>query len=205
MQRRPPLISPSLLAAHRDSNGLGFAALGTPTNNTEAAPAGYSASEQRAAPLTPSESAQLPKEKDALQLLTWALGIAPDSLPADNIEQCASHRAAHRAAHDESCSGAARSATTSWRCGIRTVDDEVDRLLKTPTLYALRRYAVSYLRPDGALPLLRDQQAALRHSAAGRQDASLELGDPAIETGIGKVLGVLRPMWELASRKGAAR
>ena len=74
-----------LLAAQCDSQGLGFVALGTPTNNTEASPAGYNASEQRAAPLTPSESAQLPKEKDALQLLTYALGIAPDSLPADNI------------------------------------------------------------------------------------------------------------------------
>ena len=28
-------------------------------------------------------------------------------------------------------------------------------MLKTPTLYALRRYAVAYLRPTGALPLLR--------------------------------------------------
>ena len=39
-----------LLAAHRDSSGLGFAALGTPTNNTEAAPAGYSPSDQRVPP-----------------------------------------------------------------------------------------------------------------------------------------------------------
>ena len=38
-----------LLAAHRDSTGLGFAALGTPTNNTEAAPSGYSPSDAEAA------------------------------------------------------------------------------------------------------------------------------------------------------------
>ena len=36
-----------LLAAHRDSTGLGFVALGTPTNNTEAAPAGYSPSQRK--------------------------------------------------------------------------------------------------------------------------------------------------------------
>jgi len=33
--------------------------------------------------------------------------------------------------------------------------EEKDRFIKTPTLYALRNYAVSYLRPGGPLPVLR--------------------------------------------------
>ena len=38
-----------LLAAHRDSTGLAFAELGTPTNNTESQPSGYSPAEERSA------------------------------------------------------------------------------------------------------------------------------------------------------------
>src|SRR5258706_188669 len=69
-----------LLAAHRDSSGLGFAALGTPTNNTESAPAGYSPSDQRVPP-PPAPNAS-PEDQDALQLLNWACGIPPAALPA---------------------------------------------------------------------------------------------------------------------------
>ena len=72
-----------LLAAHRDSTGLGFAVLGTPTNNTESQASGYSPSEERTTDAAPAAAAS--GEKDALQLLTWALGIAPEALPADNI------------------------------------------------------------------------------------------------------------------------
>ena len=72
-----------LLAAHRDSTGLAFAPLGTPTNNTESAPSGFSPSEERTPP-APPDAAQS-TEKDALQLLTWAFGIAPEALPANNI------------------------------------------------------------------------------------------------------------------------
>ena len=59
-----------LLAAHRDSTGLGFAELGTPTNNTESQASGCSPSEERTAVAAPAASG----EKDALQLLSWALG-----------------------------------------------------------------------------------------------------------------------------------
>ena len=188
----------ALLAAQCDSQGLGFVALGTPTNNTEASPAGYNASEQRAAPLTPSESAQLPKEKDALQLLTYALGIAPDSLPADNIIN----------AHLPEQRTALHMMNLLWRGTFGNYlmelwnpygDDEDRRLLKTPTLYALRRYAVAYLRPGGPLPLLRiNKQPYGVLPVVGKTFSST---GSAIETGIGKVLGVLRPMFEIASRK----
>jgi hypothetical protein len=72
-----------LLAAHRDSTGLAFAELGTPTNNTESQPSGYSPAEERSAAVAAPAAAG--GEKDALQLLTWALGIAPDALTADNV------------------------------------------------------------------------------------------------------------------------
>src|SRR5262249_2534017 len=67
----------ALLAAQRDSQGLGFVPLGTPTNNTEGEASGYTPSEEKSPPLSPSESDKLPKEKDALELLVSALGLAP--------------------------------------------------------------------------------------------------------------------------------
>ena len=188
-----------LLAAQRDSQGLGFVALGTPTNNTEAAPAGYSASQERGAPLTPSEDAQLPKEKDALELLRSALGIAPESLPAQgivNAHLCEQRTALHMM-------------NVLWRgtFGHYLMElwnpayaEEKDRLLKTPTLYALRRYAVEHLRPAGPLPLLRvNKQPYGVLPVVGKRFASAGLS--AVEAGIGKVLGVLRPMFEHVSAK----
>ena len=188
----------SLLAAQRDSQGLGFIPLGTPTNNTEASPSGYSPSEERVAPLTASQSAQLPKEKDALELLQSALGLAPESLPADNIEN----------AHLPEQRTALHMMNALWRGTLghylmelwNPPGEEKDRLLKTPTLYALRRYAVAYLRPGGPLPLLRvNKQPYGVLPVLGK--GFVDPGDSGVETGIGKVLGVLRPMFELASRK----
>ena len=191
-----------LLAAQRDSQGLAFVPLGTPTNNTEAAPAGYSPAQERAAPPTAKENAQLPKEKDALQLLTSALGLPPDSLPADNIANA--HLAEQRTA--------LHMMNALWRGTFghylmelwNPPGDEDALLLKTPTLYALRRYAVAYLRPAGPLPLLRVNKQpygvlpVVGRSFANADDHGLET---VVETGIGQVLGVLRPMWEIASRK----
>jgi hypothetical protein len=75
--------------------------------------------------------------------------------------------------------------------------NEAGRKLKTPTLYALRRYVVAYLRPAGALPLLRiGKQPYGVLPVVGK--AYSDAGDNKIETGIGKLLGVLRPIWEIA-------
>ena len=114
---------------------------------------GYSPSAERAAPLTPRENASLPKEKDALELLIGALGLAPESLPADNIDN----------AHLPEQRTALHMMNVLWRGTFghylmelwNPPGEEKDRLLKTPTLYALRRYAVAHLRPGGPLPLLR--------------------------------------------------
>ncbi len=71
-------------------------------------------------------------------------------------------------------------------------------VLGTSGLYALRRYAVSYVRPTGPLPVLRvDEQPYGMLPLVGKRFA--DPGDSQVETAIGKVLGVLRPMWELAS------
>ena len=191
-----------LLAAQRDSHGLGFVPLGTPTNNTEAAPAGYSPAQERAAPATPAENALLPKDKDALQLLASALGLPPDSLPADNIAN----------AHLTEQRTALHMMNALWRGTFghylmelwNTPGEEKDRILKTPTLYALRRYAVQYLRPAGPLPLLRvnKQPYGLLPVVGRRFENVAERGsETAIETAIGGVLGVLRPMWEAVLAK----
>jgi len=188
-----------LLAAQRDSEGLGFVPMGTPTNNTELAPSGYSLAEEHDAPPTSSESAQLPKEKDALQLLTGALGLPADKLAAEGIHNA--HLAEQRTQ--------LHMLNALWRGTFghylmelwnpSGVEDSA-RLLKTPTLYALRRYAVAYLRPAGALPLLRvAKQPYGILPVVGK--AYSAVGDGALESGIGKVLGVLRPIWEIAVRQ----
>ncbi len=191
-----------LLAAQRDSHGLGFVPLGTPTNNTEAAPAGYSPAQERAAPATPAENALLPKDKDALQLLASALGLPPGSLLADNIANA--HLAEQRTA--------LHMMNALWRGTFghylmelwNTPGEEKDRILKTPTLYALRRYAVQYLRPAGPLPLLRvNKQPYGVLPVVGRrfENPPQRGSETAIETAIGGVLGVLRPMWEAVLAK----
>jgi len=181
-----------LLAAHRDSTGLGFAALGTPTNNTEAKPSGYSPTSQKLPP--PPVPGDSPEDQDALQLLNWAFGIAPDALPADNIDN--PHLSDQRTG--------LHMMNALWR---GTFGDYLTQLwnplvngkeaLTTSALYALRRYATTYVRPTGALPLLRvDKQPYGMLPLVGKRFA--DPGDSAVETAIGKVLGVLRPMWELA-------
>ncbi len=182
-----------LLAAHRDSSGLGFAALGTPTNNTETAPAGYSPlAETLPPPPAPGGAAQ---DQDALQLLNWAFGIPPNALPADNIEN----------AHLSDQRSALHMMNLLWR---GTFGDYLMQMwnpmvngndaLNTSTLYALRRYAVSYVRPTGPLPILRaNKQPYGMLPLVGRR--FVDAGDSSVETAIGKVLGVLRPMWQLAS------
>lgn len=191
-----------LLAAQRDSHGLGFVPLGTPTNNTEAAPAGYSPAQERAAPATAAENALLPQEKDALQLLASALGLPLGSLPADNIANA--HLAEQRTA--------LHMMNALWRGTFghylmelwNTPGEEKDRILKTPTLYALRRYAVQYLRPAGPLPLLRvNKQPYGLLPVVGRryENVAERASETMIESAVSGVLDVLRPMWEAALAK----
>ena len=182
-----------LLAAHRDSGGLGFAALGTPTNNTEAASAGYSPSVEKLPP--PATPGNGPEDQDALQLLTWALGIDPKALPPDNIDN----------AHLTDQRTALHMMNVLWRGIFGDYLLEMwnpyvgnHQALDSARLYALRRYAASYVRPTGALPILRaNKQPYGVLPLAGKRFAGG--ADSAVETAIGKVLGVLRPMWELAS------
>jgi hypothetical protein len=188
-----------LLAAQRDSEGIGFIPLGTPTNNTEVAASGYSRSEEHDPPLTPSENTQLPKEKDALQLLTSALGLPEDKLTADGIQNA--HLAEQRTA--------LHMLNALWRGTFGQYlmeqwnpyhSDESERILKTPTLYALRRYVVAYLRPAGALPVLRiGKQPYGVLPVVGK--AYSDAGDSKVESGIGKLLGILRPIWEIAAKQ----
>ena len=97
---------------------------------------------------------EAPPEKDALELLTQRARLRTRAPAGRQHHQRASRRAAHGAAHDERA--VARH--------VRSLPDgvvepagrrEATGFLKTPTLYALRRYCVRYLRPAGALPLLR--------------------------------------------------
>ncbi len=184
-----------LLAAHRDSTGLGFAALGTPTNNTEAAPAGYSPTDQR---LPPPPSGKSPEDQDALQLMQWAFGIDPKELPSDNIDNphlCDQRTGLHMM-------------NVLWRgtFGDYIMDmwnpstDGYNGVLGPGELFALRQYATSYVRPSGPLPVLRvNKQPYGMLPLVGKRFADPR--DSKVETAVGKVLGVLRPMWDQARKK----
>ncbi len=182
-----------LLAAHRDSTGLAFAPLGTPTNNTEAAASGFSPADERTPPQPPATAGT---DKDALQLLTWALGLAPDALPADNIANA--HLAEQRTAlHMMNVLWRGTFADYLLELWNPPLDEDA-RFLKTPALYATRGYAVSYVRATGALPLVRvGKQPYGILPVVGKRFVS---SGSAVETAIGNLLAVLRPMWELASR-----
>ena len=196
----------ALLAAQRDSTGLAFLPLNTPTNNTEAAASGYSPAQNKTPPPTPEEIAQLPPQKDALELLSDALGLPAQSLPADGIDN----------AHLSEQRTAMHMMNTLWRATFghylmelwNPPGEEKDLLLKTPAQYALRSYAVSWLRPAGPLPLLRVGKQpygvlpvagkAFVPDPAGGVLARLGINLAAVEQNVSKVLAVLRPMWELA-------
>lgn len=181
-----------LFGAQRDSTGFGFLPLGTPTNNTDAKPSGYSPGEERQ-PL-PAATA-IATDRDALDLLTWAAGIAPEALPPDQIPN----------AHLSEQRTAMHMLNAIWR---GTFGDYLMELwnpwpalpkLKrtTATIYAARTYAMAYLRPGGALaPLRIGKQPYGVLPVVGRR--FVDDGSSAIETDITRILGVLRPMWELA-------
>ncbi|MGE8165999.1 hypothetical protein ACQKRQ_38400 [Paraburkholderia sp. NPDC080076] len=195
-----------MLAAQADSEGLAFMPLDTPTNNTEAAPSGYSPAQESTPPPSEEELAQLPQQKDALELLTDALGLPGPALPAQSIDNA--HLAEQRTAM--------HMMNALWRATFghylmelwNPPGDEQNLLLKTPTLYALRSYVVSYLRPAGPLPLLRvgKQPYGVLPVTGKRFVSEATDGIPAIsgvsdaqiEQGLSKILPVLRPLWELA-------
>jgi hypothetical protein len=183
-----------LLAAHRDSTGLAFAELGTPTNNTESQASGYSPSQERTTGTTAAADAG--GEKDALQLLTWAFGIAPDELPAENID--GAHLADQRIAlHMMNALWRGTFGHYLFELWNPDFADESKRFLKTRGLYDTRWYAMRYLRPSGALPLLRvGKQPYGILPIVGKRFVT---AGSAVETRIGALLGVLRPMWELAT------
>ena len=76
-------------------------------------------------------------------------------------------------------------------------DNDTKRFLKTRDLYNTRWYAVRYLRPSGALPLIRvGKQPYGILPIVGKRFVT---SGSAVESRIGALLGVLRPMWELAT------
>ena len=141
-------------------------------------------------------------------MLVAALGLPPQGLPADGIDN----------AHLPEQRTALHMMNALWRGTFghylmelwNPPGDETARLLKTPAQYELRRYAVSYLRPAGPLPLLRVGKQPygilpvvgkrfVPDAVGGRLQAILGDSQAAVEQNVSKVLGVLRPMWELAS------
>ncbi|MEO8984868.1 MAG: hypothetical protein ABI300_04520, partial [Rhodanobacter sp.] len=184
-----------LLCAHRDSTGLGYMPLGTPTNNTEARPSAYSPSSQQQSAL-PAQGAA-PGDKDALQLTQWAFGIEPATLREDNIDNphlCEQRTALHM------MNALWRGTFGDYLAQMWTpLTDDYDSNI-TPTLYALRRYAVSYVRPTGSMPILRmGKQPYAVLPLVGKR--FVDAGGSSMESAVGKVLGVLRPIWELASTR----
>jgi len=183
-----------LLAAHRDSTGLGFVPLGTPTNNTEAAPAGYSPGDQR---LPPAPTATSPEDQDALQLTHWAFGIDPAALPADNIEN--PHLADQRTGL-HMMNALWRGTFGDYLLQLWNPFIDGEEQLGPVDLYALRQYAMTYVRPTGPLPALRvNKQPYGVLPLVGKR--FVDPGGSKVESAVGKVLNVLRPMWEIARQE----
>lgn len=182
----------NVLGAHRDAEGLSFLGVGTATNNTGASPAGHGSASRHAAPTL---AAPDPDHRDALQLLNWALGLNGNALTAEGIGNA--HLAEQRTAM--------HMLNVLWRGTFGeylleqwapVFDEEKSG---TAPLYDARSYALAYLRPTGALPLLRiGRQPYGILPAVGKAFRS---NASPVEALIGKLLGVLRPMWEVALQK----
>ena len=178
--------SPSLLAAHRDSTGLGFAPLGTPTNNTESrAPAGR----RRTPPVPPAPST------DALGLLHWAFGFAPEACPPNNIDN------AHLAEQRTSL----HMMNLLWRGTfaqylMRDVEP-ARRELRAAAARRPRCTRCGVMPPPtcGRPARCRCCACASNRTGCCRWWASASRRGLARRAALGKVLGVLRPMWELAA------
>ena len=189
-----------LLSAQRDSRGLGFVPLGTPTNNTEDQPSGFSREDERMPPPTPSESAQLPKEKDALELIIDTFGLPPLSVSADGVVN----------AHLPEQRTALHMMNVLWRGTFGhylaelynpLFGEEKDLFINPRTLDALRRYRQLSASGWRAAGVARGQPAVW--CAAGRgQGLRRRLGARRRHF---QLLLLLRPMWELASQKSLAR
>ena len=121
----------------------------------------------RAETLPPPCAAAVPQDQDALQLLKWAFGIAPDALPPDNIEN----------AHLSDQRTALHMMNVLWRGTFGDyllqmwnphVDDNEPVL---DTVHALRAAALRRVLPAADRPAAdaARRQAAVRHAAAGRQ------------------------------------
>jgi hypothetical protein len=188
-----------LLSGQRDSQGLGFIPLGTPTNNTESAPSGFSPQDEREPALTVSENASLPQQNDALELLNHAFGLESEQLRAEGIKHA--HLAEQRIA--------LHTLNALWRGTFGNylaeqwnppLESGKAPIMNRTTLNELRQYALAYLRPAGALPLLRiGKQPYGILPVVGKQYAGV--GESKLIDGIATVLKVMRPIWEMAAQQ----
>lgn len=180
----------ALLEAQAASAGIGFIPVGTPTNNTRSGVSGHSPARLRD-PAAASPEPPAPGTS-AAEALRFALGL-PDSafttvaLPGAELDDAA--LAGHMA-------NALYAGTIGSYLQQMWVDADGPFKLSAATQDLLRAHVVTYLRPAGPLqPLRVDMQP---YGLLPVLAPSRYVGENAFETGLQRVLQLLRPKWESA-------
>ena len=131
-----------LFAAHRQSDGLGVVPIGTPTNNTDAAPSGW-ASETTPPDVAVADGSDALAAEQALGLPRGTLASAPNA-------------AVSQLDHARRMNTLLWSAT--WGYFLKQMMAAADThapLLAPETLAWLRAHFINYVRADGPLPAVR--------------------------------------------------
>ena len=182
------------LEAHAATNGLSFVPLGTPTNNTGSGPSGLSTAAKTQTPPPDKPPAGTPGKFDALELLRRGLGLPATTLAADAVPY---GDLAEQRLMLHMVNALWRATLGNYLSLMWNLYGGETKYIKPSTIALLRQHAVAYLRPAGPLPCLR----------VGKQPYGiLPVVAPSfvpaatVETALSKLLAVLRPRWQLASK-----
>jgi hypothetical protein len=181
----------ALLESHAASGGLAFLPIGTATNNTSGESSGHSPANDRdpgsAEPRAPAPGTS------ALEGLRFALGLADDVLAAGPLphQDVDDAETSHHMINALYRALAGNYLEEFW--GDPHEPSALKRSRRRKALASLREHVTTYLRPAGALqPLRVDTQP---YGVLPVLAPSAYAGDDAFESGLARVLDLLRASW----------
>ncbi len=176
-----------LLEGHAASHGMAFAPLGTATNNTGRGAAARNSGE---VPPPPAEAQPVPAAgaTDAYDLTLRALGLRGQLL---RPEMVAGAGLAEQRTQMHMINALWRGTFGRYLDEMWNVSQINETYVSDAAIDATRNFAVGWVRPGGPLPVLRigKQPYGVLPVAAQYEPQD------SIETGVFKVLGLLRPAW----------